>query len=193
VTRLHALLTDLTCGDDPRAEAAACRIGEMGAAALPALLELTQPHQPPHARWWGLRALAGVHAPETGSHLKNFLQDEDPALRECAALGLVHHPEETAIPALTACLADPNRLLARLAADALIAIGSPAVPALIDLMQKGAAPERLEAARALAKIGDPRATPPLLKAIQDGDTSLIEFWADAGLDALGVGMAFFKP
>ncbi len=190
----------LRSGNDTLAETAARQIAAIGAPAIPNLLKLTEPENDPDTRWWAVRALSGINAPEIGSHLASFLRDPDPALRECATLGLSQHPTESAIPELIACLSGPNRLLARLAGNALASIGSPAVPALIAIMEKGGRETRpyepaarLEAAKALATIGDQRAIPVFLKAIQDGDTSLIEYWADFGLDQMGVGMAFFEP
>jgi HEAT repeat protein len=89
-------------------------------------------------------------------------------------------------------LSDCDRLVAGLAADALAEIGEAAVPALIDVVQDGSHPARLEAVRALAAIGDPRAIPVLFAAL-DSDSALMEYWANQGLEHLGVGMVFFEP
>jgi len=51
---------------------------------------------------------------------------------------------------------------------------------------------RLEAARALALIADQRAIPSLFQAL-DGESALLEYWANEGLERMGVGMAFFIP
>jgi HEAT repeat protein len=59
-------------------------------------------------------------------------------------------------------------------------------------MQKGEHVARLEAVRALAKIGDERAIPALFDAL-DNDSALIEYWASEGLEKMGVGMVFYKP
>jgi HEAT repeat protein len=96
------------------------------------------------------------------------------------------------VPELIAALQDNDRLLARLAGDALIAIGEPAVEALLAVFRDGDLPPRLDAARALALIGDRRAIPALFEAL-DGDSSLIAYWAETGLERMGVGMVFFQP
>ena len=95
-------------------------------------------------------------------------------------------------PDLIALLNDEDRLLARLAADALIAIGGQAVGGLVEAMRTGAPSARLEAVRALARIGDPRAIPALFETL-GGDSALLEHWASRGLERMGVGMLFFKP
>jgi HEAT repeat protein len=120
------------------------------------------------------------------------LADPDPAVRQCAALGLQRRPSERAIPALISAMDDSDSLAARLAANALAATGPPAVPALLDVMQTGSSKASLEAARALALIGDTRAIPALFQAL-DGDSMLLEYWANEGLERMGVGMVFFKP
>ena len=80
----------------------------------------------------------------------------------------------------------------RLAGDALAAIGSQTVPLLLDAMQNGEHIVRLEAVRALAKIGDESAIPALFEALDDR-SALIEYWANEGLEKMGVGMVFYKP
>jgi len=89
-------------------------------------------------------------------------------------------------------LSQGEALTRRLAGDALVAVGSPAVPALLEVMLAGQHLARLEAARALAKIGDERAIPALFAAL-DGSSALIEYWANEGLERMGVGMVFYKP
>jgi HEAT repeat protein len=122
----------------------------------------------------------------------NALSDEDIAVRQCAALALRHQPHDRAVPALIQALHGKDPMLANLAADALIAIGAPAVPALIDVMQNSPQKVRLVAVRALARIGDHRSIPVLYEALSE-DSVLMEYWASEGLERMGVGMAFFKP
>jgi HEAT repeat protein len=59
-------------------------------------------------------------------------------------------------------------------------------------MENGSPQARIEAARALGFIGDARAVPQLFKAL-DGDSAILEYWADQGLERMGVGMVFFNP
>jgi phycocyanobilin lyase beta subunit len=93
---------------------------------------------------------------------------------------------------LIQALSASDRLLARLAGDALIAIGEDAVPALIEVIENNPQPARLEAVRALSAIGDTRAIPILIKVL-DQDSAIMEHWAGQGLEKMGVGMVFFKP
>jgi HEAT repeat protein len=51
---------------------------------------------------------------------------------------------------------------------------------------------RIEAVRALSNINDPQAIPPLLAALND-TSRIVEYWAEHGLERLGVGMVFFNP
>ena len=125
--------------------------------------------------------------------LQSAFQDPDPSVRQCAALGLSRHPTPAALPELIAALKEKDRLLARLAATALVAIGAPSVPALIEIMESGPQIARLEAVKALAEIGDPQAIPVFFKAVKEGDSNLVEYWSEVGLEKLGIGMAFFKP
>lgn len=185
------LLNQLTSGDDQRAEAAALALADFGVKILPSLQGLL--HSPdPEVRWWATRALAELDTPQVAPLLIKSLQDGDKTVRQCAALALSYRPHDTAITYLIAVLNDPDRLLAHLAADALVASGAAAVPALLKVMQSDLQAARLEAVRTLALIGDTRAIPALFTALDEG-SALIEYWANEGLQRMGVGMTFFKP
>jgi HEAT repeat protein len=143
-------------------------------------------------RWWAVRALAEIPAEESAPLLIQALNDPHLAVRQCAALGLSRQPDERAVPALVEAMSSDDALLARLAANALASTGGEAVPALLEVLENGSQPMRLEAARALAMIGDTRSIPALFNAL-DGDSALLEYWANEGLERMGVGMMFFKP
>jgi HEAT repeat protein len=180
-----------TSRDDDRAEAAVQALAALGPAARPALDEwLADPDL--DARWWAARALAEIDDPQVPALLRRALGDPDPDVRLCAALGLRRRPSPEAIPDLAQRLDSGDRLLARLAADALIAAGSASTPALLQVMENGSPAARLEAVRALAGIGDTSAIPALFAAL-DEESALVEYWANEGLERMGVGMAFFKP
>lgn len=68
------------------------------------------------------------------------------------------------VPALVRCLADPATR--KHAADALITIGSPAVPDLLSALQSPRALMRLGAIEALAGIRDPASAGPLIVRLQ---------------------------
>ncbi len=184
-------LEQLNTGDDQKAEAAAQKFASLGSEAIPALQDLlSNPNQ--DLRWWAVRALAEIQDQRTPSLLQSALHDPHLFVRQCAALALRQQPTPQAVPDLIALLEDEDRLLARLAADALIAAGEVAVPALLEVLQFGPQIARLEAVRALAMIGDHRSIPTLFAALGE-PSALIEYWADQGLQRMGVGMVFFKP
>src|SRR3990170_4130024 len=184
------LIEQLTSGDDRHAEAAAEALAHYGQEALPGLAELIA-NPDGEARWWATRALAEIQQPQALGLLITALSDQEAPVRHCAALALRQQASPQALPHLLARLGEDDRLLARLSADALIAIGGQAVGGLVEAMRTGAPSARLEAVRALARIGDPRAIPALFETL-GGDSALLEHWASRGLERMGVGMLFFK-
>lgn len=187
---LDELLSDLASGDETRAERAAAALGSAGSAALTGLGGLLNSADP-DIRWWVARTLGNIDAPAANPLLKTALQDSAPEVRQCAARALIARPAAELVPDLAACLRTGDALLASLAGSAMAAAGEPAVPALIEIFQTGSQRARVESARALAAIKDPRAIPFFFHAIQEGDSPLVEYWADIGLDNLGIGMTFF--
>jgi phycocyanobilin lyase beta subunit len=187
---LRALLVELTCGDDTRAEAAVLELAGRGAEILPSMKALLD-SQEVDARWWVIRTLAQMAEPPS-DWLVAALTDPADEVRQCAALALYHHPEGNAIPGLIRLLADLEPVCAEVAADALIATGSEALPALLAILENGSHKARLEAVRALACIGDPRAIPALMAALEEDSLSM-QFWAEEGLERLGLGMVYLKP
>ena len=107
-------------------------------------------------------------------------------------MALRQQPTPEALPHLLNLLESKDRLLAHLASNALVAIGNEAVSGLENTVNNGPHAARLEAFRALAQIGDPRSIPVMYSAYEQ-DSALMEFWADEGLERMGVGMTFFKP
>jgi HEAT repeat protein len=186
-----ALLDELSCGDDKRAEAALPQLAVWGPEVLESLRErLVNPEA--EVRWWAVRALAEVHDERVPGLLARALSDTDKGVRWCAGLALRTHPSVQVAPALLLLLSDEDALTRRLAGDALVAIGFPVVTQLLEVMQKGEHIARLEAVRTLAKIGDERAIPALFEALDDS-SALIEYWASEGLEKMGVGMVYYKP
>lgn len=85
------------------------------------------------------------------------LQDSEPTVRRTAAQALAQIGDPEAVPALTAALRDPEDAVREYAARALGRIGpaaKPAVPTLIDLLQKDEERDvREHAAKSLGLIG----------------------------------------
>lgn len=190
---LDDLLAQLISGDDTQAEQAAQLLPEFGDTAYQKI-QANLNHSDPDVRWWSVRVLCNFNRPEISITLIEKLSDESEAVRQCAALGLSIHPAPEAIPVLIKLLSEDDTLLPRLASNALIKIGKKATPGLLDLLNAEDTPQqaKLEATRALALIGDTDAISALFKLI-DNDSALLEYWANEGLDNMGVGMAFFDP
>lgn len=183
-------LAELTCGDDSRAEQAIPSIVKMGAAVIPDLLELTRSENL-DSRWWAVRALAATPHTRT-SDLIPFLGDSNPEIRAAAALGLSHHPGVDALPALIKTLGDSDPLTAGLAANALVKLGKESVEHLIGTAKEGQLNVRILALRALSEIRDHRAIPVMMKCIQE-DSAVLAYWAQIGLERLGLDMVYIKP
>jgi HEAT repeat protein len=187
---MQHLLDELTSGDDVRAENAIPVIVEVGAAVVPALLELARATDV-DSRWWAVRALAASPHAQAGD-LIPLLDDPSPEVRAAAALALCSHPHESAVEALIQSLADEDSLTAGLAANALALIGSPAVPDLLEVMDKLPTAARIPALRALSEIRDHRAIPAMMKCLGE-DSAILQYWAKEGLERLGLNMVYVKP
>jgi HEAT repeat protein len=190
VNALRELLNELISGDEVRAEQASSSLVELGADAIPAILELT--HSPdPESRWWALRTLAQSPLLQT-EWLIPFLDDPSPDVRQCAALGLGSKSDEGAIQPLVRALNDGDGMVCNLAVKALIAIGRAAVPPLIELAKNAPQSARIHALRALAEIRDTRAIPVMMQVMEE-DSALLQYWAKEGLERLGLDMVYLKP
>ena len=188
---LAEAMAGLLSGDERQAEAAAACLPSLGAEALVRLTGLTSSTDP-EARWWATRALSGFADPAAVMAVLTRLSDPDPAVRQCAAIGLRLQPSTASLPGLARALFDDDALVARLAADALAAAGPDAIPHLQATLQTGSRRARLEAARALAGMRHNSAIPALYAALED-PSPLVQHWAEQGLEALGMGMVYFSP
>lgn len=188
---LDALLADLTSGDDARAEAALYQLVRLGTAVQPALRKLAISPDPDQ-RWWAVSALGQMDEVDADILLA-ALGDDSVEVQQSAALGLTNHPYPKAVSALLGLLPNPNSILRSLAMNALIALGKDATPALIEFLEthqeKDAA--RVSAVRALASIGDYAAIPALMTALEE-DSAFIQYWAEQGLQKLGLDMVYMK-
>lgn len=88
------------------------------------------------------------------------------------------------IPELIAGLASPSPVARTKAREALVALGKPAVPSLIQLLSHRKPHVRWEAAKALGGIADPIAASALVNALKDRDGD-VRWLAAEGLAALG--------
>ncbi len=187
---MRDLLAELTSGDDARAENSIPAIMDLGMAVMPALLDLTRAEEV-DSRWWAVRALAA--SPHTRTeNLIPLLSDSAPEVRAAAALAVCNHPHESAVPALIKTLADEDSLTAGLAGNALVKIGSPSVPSLLEVMKDAPVNIRIVALRALSEIRDHRAIPVMMKSLSE-ESAVLQYWAQEGLERLGLDMVYIKP
>jgi HEAT repeat protein len=184
------LLADLSSGDEQRAEAAALRLAEMGDGVL-APLEKLLGSEVADRRWWAIRTIGQMPSPRIDL-LVRALQDPSNDVRAGAALALATHPAEQAAPALVKALDDQDSIVGVLAVDALISIGKAAAPALIEAYPALRPRGKVQAMRALADMRDHRAIPLMMKAIEE-ESALMRFWAEQGLERLGLNMVYIKP
>lgn len=192
MSSLPDLLNDLISGDETRAEEAVSLLVDLGEEAVPALLDLTHSSDADQ-RWWGLRVLAqSPHASRKTEWLVPFLNDPAPEVRQCAALGLAATPDEAAIQPLIRALGDEDGIVGNLAVNALVKIGSAAVPSLIEVVKSALQSARIHALRALAEIRDHRAIPVMMQVMGE-DSALLQHWAKEGLERLGLNMVYIKP
>jgi len=89
----------------------------------------------------------------------------------------------TGISELSAALASPSPVARRKAREALVALGKPAVPSLIQLLSHRKPHVRWEAAKAIGGIADPIAAFALVNALEDRDGD-VRWLAAEGLAAL---------
>lgn len=191
MSTLEELLKDLTSGDEGRAENAVAPLTELGEQSIPSLLDLTRSSDV-DSRWWAIRTLAQSPLCRT-EWLVPFLEnDPAPEVRQCAALGLAVKADESAVGPLVHALSDADSMVGNLAMTALARIGSAAVPSLIETVKNGRQSARILALRALAEIKDHRAIPIMMKVMSE-DSSLLQHWAQEGLERLGLDMIYIKP
>ncbi len=185
-----SLLADLTSGDESRADAAASALAQMGETVLPALKTLLGSSDADH-RWWAVRTLAQMSVSRV-EWLVESLDDPSAEVREAAALALAAHPLKEAAPPLVRALSDEDDMVGTLAANALVKIGKAAVPSLLDSFQGAPRRARVHFMRALAEIGDHRAIPLMMKTMGE-DSAVLHYWAEQGLERLGLNMVYIKP
>jgi HEAT repeat protein len=187
----QALLAELLCGNDERAEQAAQAIGSLGGAAFDLIQPLCTDARADY-RWWAARTLSQLHSGDATRTLISLLSDVDSDVRACAAFALGEAQAEQAIEPLADLLADSSVFVSAMASDALARIGRSSVPILIERLRKGIGLERARAAKALLAILDSRSIPALIAALDD-DSPVVQHYASEALTRLGVGTVLIKP
>ena len=190
MAEISKLIDDFSSGNDDLAEESVRQLIVMKDEALPQLLSLRNSNAIDD-RWWAYCALGQF----AGADVEWFfpgLHDISAEVRECAAMALCNNPDPSAIHELILALNDDDRMVASLAGCALSKIGNDAVSELIPVVENGSPAARIDAARALATIQDPRSIPVLMAARRNG-SELVKFWAEQGLENMGAEMVYFKP
>jgi HEAT repeat protein len=100
--------------------------------------------------------------------------------------------DESAIQPLVQALSDKDSMTGNLAMNALVKIGKPAVPTLIECVKTKTQSARILALRALAEIRDHRAIAVMMQVMEE-DSVLLQHWAKEGLERLGLDMVYIKP
>ena len=137
-------------------------------------------------------ALAALGGTSSVSLLLETLSDPDSDVRACAALGLGALAAAEAAAPLTHLLADESAYVGRIAGNALIQIGQPAAPVLIETLSSPSPASRAGAARALVPLESHAAIPALFAALDD-ESVLVTHYAQEALWRMGVGMVLIKP
>lgn len=106
---LQSLLSDLTSGDDDRAEGVVPALTQYGESALKALFKLLD-DESADKRWWAVRALAAIGKPAILA-LTQALQSANSSVRVEAArtLAMMEIPET--IPILFDASGDPSTMV----------------------------------------------------------------------------------
>lgn len=169
--------------------AAAIALGQMQAKeAQGALLRaLEDPNF--YVRRAAINAIGKLDVPDLGVKLIPFLETGDPRIRRTTTIALRRLNAREAIPTmieiLEAYLLEPSQRDLPVVKTLVVALGEleaqEAVPVLIRVL-RGYVGVRSLTAKALGKIGDPRAAPPLMEALNDEMSKNLQL---ASLKSLG--------
>ena len=180
-----------SAADEGQRDSAASALALLGDGAIVPLRQLLGTGDADQ-RWWSARGLAAIDGPTSVTLLIETLSDCDPDVRACAALGLGTLAAAEAVSPLVHRMADENIYVGRIAGNALIQIGKPAIPALIKALDSTSPAIRGGAARALVAVPSHDAIPALVSALSD-ESAIVTYYAQEALERLGVGIVFVKP
>jgi len=93
---------------------------------------------------------------------------------------------------LVRTLSDEDNLVAVLAVNALVKIGDVATPLLIEAFDGATRRGCIQIMRALAELRDSRGIKLMMTAM-DEDSAALQYWAQQGLEPLGLNMVYMKP
>jgi HEAT repeat protein len=188
---VEPLIAALKDGDQGARKYAARALGQIGDSRVvgPLIAALKDGDQ--SIRRYATEALVDVGAPAVEPLIAAF-KDQD--VRKYVARALGYIGDARAVEPLIAALKDGDQGIRRSATGALVKIGAPAVEPLIAAFKDQDV--RKYVARALGRIGDPRAAEPLSAGLKDqnGDvrTAAAEALGHIGAPAVEPLMAAFK-
>ncbi len=152
--------------EGPEGEKRFREIVKRGKEVVPVLIELLESDNPDVAEA-AAGCLGEIKDRSAVPYLVNFLKSERKR-RYAAAWALGEIGDPSAVFALTGALEDENFGVVKEATRALIKLGKPVVPVLIDELKEGS-PKKIEALLiALEDIGDPRAEDAVIDQLRNG-------------------------
>ncbi|MGM0407462.1 MAG: HEAT repeat domain-containing protein [Bacteroidota bacterium] len=131
-------------------------------------------HTDADIRVGAVSSLSEFKDPQVLATLKNALKDQSHLVRKQAVIALQSIGGKIVVEPLIEALDDSIEDIRLSSAKALVQIGEPAVEPLISALVKPDGWVCIEAALALAAIGDSRAGNPLKKALENGTFTLVE-------------------
>jgi HEAT repeat protein len=168
----QALIDALPDSNEQVAQCVARALASIGAPAVRSLLaQLDNPD--PRRREMAALALTGIPGQEADRGIENALQDPNRNVRSYAISGLGKTKNDRRLYMLVNVLTeDPSAVLAMDAENALGKIGKPAIPQLAAVLNSENQDGRSRAAIALGRTHDQGAIQPLVRALNDADTTV---------------------
>lgn len=176
-------------------------LGEMGEAAIPALIKMMRSHPGGDIRYLSQKALAKIGKPAV-EPMRRVLRDGDPSAKMAAILGLETVLEDEGVAVLKPMLQDATKGVVARAAGALLRITGDAeqyLPPLVDALKSGNQGDRWIAAESLGWCGEKAAgaTESLVELLQTARggvreqviTALVRIGAKEGSEALAMERA----
>jgi HEAT repeat protein len=154
-------------GEPSMRHRAAVALGDLGdPAALDALLGALAGPDEEGVRWCAAEGLARIGEPAVPG-LVALADHADPDVRWKAIVALGDIGDPCAAPALRSRLADQDRFVRSRAVSALVRLGTPCLPLMLDALADPDIRVRQGAAAVLGQVGDPAAVDGLLRALHD--------------------------
>ncbi|MDP6380223.1 MAG: HEAT repeat domain-containing protein, partial [Phycisphaerae bacterium] len=126
----------------------------------------------PEVRYWAVRGVAPLKDDRCFEPLVEALKDENAEVRQAAVEGLAMLGADAIEPLIMEALHEKDPIVMEVIAKAFVRIGTPAVEALLEALADDNWQVRRAAAEALGRIGDTRATKPLVNIMEVKDNNV---------------------